>query len=392
MGRGGHRGHPAKAGPARENARRPQAVVAPKARETYFFRSAMDTVATIGPIALAVPQHRLTQDDVKQAVAALVPLASDRREAVFALFDAAGVNQRHSVLPLAALHRRRDLTETMDLYRTHAVALARQVASECLRRAELPPAAIDLIISVSCTGVMLPSLDAYLANDLGFRPDVRRLPITELGCLGGAAALSYARDFVAAHPGANVLVVSVELPTLSFQSHDLSPANLISTALFGDAAAAALVSGRHAGGARILDTASHLFPGTLEALGFDLESDGFHVVLGRELPGLVRADIARLVDGLLARNGLERRQLRAFALHPGGRRILDAVEEQLQLAPEDTRPSREILRSHGNLSSATVFFVLDEWMTRRRPPAGAHGLLGAFGPGFSSELAVLQWT
>jgi alkylresorcinol/alkylpyrone synthase len=352
----------------------------------------MDTVATIGPLALAVPQHRLTQADVKEAVGALVPLSNDRREAVFALFDAAGVEQRYSVLPLAALHRRRELSETMDLYRTHAVAMGRRVASECLRRAELAPSAVDLVISVSCTGVMLPSLDAYLANDLGFRPDVRRLPVTELGCLGGAAALSYARDFIAGHPGANVLVVSVELPTLSFQSHDLSPANLISTALFGDAAAAALVTGRRVAGPRILDTASHLFPGTLEALGFDLESDGFHVVLGRELPGLVRADIARLVDGLLARNDLSRAQLQAFALHPGGRRILDAVEEKLGLRPEDTGPSRDILRSHGNLSSATVFFVLHEWMTARRPPSGAHGLLGAFGPGFSSELALLQWT
>jgi alkylresorcinol/alkylpyrone synthase len=351
-----------------------------------------DTVATIGPIALAEPQHVLSQADVKAAVGQLVPLAMDRREAIFSLFDSSGVEQRHSVLPLAALHRRRDLTETMDLYRTHAVALGRFVASECLRHAELPASAVDLVISVSCTGVMLPSLDAYLANDLRLRPDVRRLPLTELGCMGGAAALSYARDFIAAHPGANVLVVSVELPTLSFQCQDPSPANLISTALFGDGAAAALVTGRPAGGVRIVDTASHLFPGTLEALGFDLERDGFHVVLGRELPGLVRADIARLVDNLLARNQLSRTDLRAFALHPGGRRILDAIEEQLQLRPEDTQPSREILRTHGNLSSTTVFFVLDQWIRRRRPPSGAYGLLGAFGPGFSGELVVLQWT
>jgi alkylresorcinol/alkylpyrone synthase len=229
-------------------------------------------------------------------------------------------------------------------------------------------------------------------NYISLRRDVRRLPLTALGCGGGPAALSYARDFIAAHPSANVLVVSVELPTLSFQSRDPSPANLISTALFGDGAAAALVRGRASGGVRILDTASHLFPGTLEALGFDLERDGFHVVLGRELPGLVRAHIAGLVGDLLARNDLSRAQLSAFALHPGGRRILDAVEEQLQLTRDDTQPSREILRTHGNLSSATVFFVLHEWMTRRRPPSGAHGLLGAFGPGFSSELAVLQWT
>jgi alkylresorcinol/alkylpyrone synthase len=348
--------------------------------------------ATIGTPALAVPEHVLGQDAVKRAVAEVVPLSRERREAVMALFDGAGVDRRHSVLPVEELLRRRELTETMDLYRTHVIRLGRKVAVECLETAGLRPDQIDMVISVSCTGVMLPSLDAYLANDLGFRPDLRRLPITELGCMGGAAALSHARDFIAGHPEANVLVIAVELPSLSFQRQDLSPANLISTALFGDAAAAVLVSGREMEGARIIDTRSHLFGRTLDALGFDLKSDGFHVVLGRELPGLVRADIRRLVDELLVKNGLTRADLSAFALHPGGKRILDAVEDQLQLRPEDTRPAREVLRLYGNVSSATVLFVLHEWMTARRPAAGAHGLLGAFGPGFSGELAVLQWT
>jgi alkylresorcinol/alkylpyrone synthase len=349
------------------------------------------TVATIGPTAVAVPAHVLSQEAVKRAVAAMVPLRAQRLEAVMALFDGAGVERRYSVLPVEALHDPRDLTETMHVYRTQALELARRVARQCLEEAELGPAAVDLIITVSCTGVMLPSLCAFLANDLGLRADVRRLPVTELGCMGGAAALSLARDFIAGHPGANVLVVAVELPTLSFQRHDLSPANLISTAIFGDGAAATLLTGRSIEGARILDTRSHLFPRTLDALGFDLGHDGFHVVLGRELPGLVRANIAALVDGLLQRNGVQREQLSAFVLHPGGRKILDAVEDQLRLRPEDTQPSRDVLRTYGNVSSATVLFVLQEW-TRRRPPSGAYGLLGAFGPGFSSELAVLQWT
>jgi alkylresorcinol/alkylpyrone synthase len=349
-------------------------------------------VATIGPTSAAVPEHILTQGAVKEAVRGLLPLAPDRLEAVLSLFDGAGVERRYSVLPIDELHQRRDMATTMDIYRTHAIRLGRRVASECLEKAGLGADQIDLVITVSCTGVMIPSLCAYLANDLGFRPDVRRLPITELGCLGGAAALAFANDFIVGHPQANVLVISVELPTLSFQRDDLSAANLVSTALFGDGAAAVLLSGRDLGGPAVVDAQSHLFPHTLDALGFDLKQDGFHVVLAPELPGLVRGDVARLVNELLARNGVPRSSVTAFPLHPGGRRILNAVEDQLGLGPEDTGPSRNVLRRYGNQSSASVLFVLHEWLTERRPTAGSHGLLGAFGPGFSSELMVLRWS
>jgi alkylresorcinol/alkylpyrone synthase len=348
-------------------------------------------LATIARTTTAVPEHVLTQEDVKAAVRKVFPLSRDRLAAVLALFDGAGVDSRHSVLPVAELHQPRDMTRTMAIYREHAVDLGRQVAASCLEGAGLPAEAVDLVITVSCTGVMIPSLDAYLANDLGFRPDVRRLPITELGCLAGASALAHARDFIAGHPGANVLVISVELPTLSFQREDISSANLISTAIFGDGAAAALVTGRPVPGATILETQSHLFPRSLDALGFDLKHDGFHVVLARELPSMVRAEVGDLVAALLARAGVRRDQVSAFVLHPGGRRILDALEDVMAITGGGSAPSREILREHGNLSSATVLFVLHEWMTRLRPPPGAHGLLGAFGPGFSSELMVLKW-
>jgi alkylresorcinol/alkylpyrone synthase len=352
----------------------------------------MTALATIRHTAAAVPEHLLPQHAVKDAVRDLLPFGADRQQAVLALFDAAGVARRYSVLPLEQLRRPRQLAETMTVYRDHAVRLGGRVATECLAGSGVAPAEVDLIITVSCTGFMIPSLDAHLVNTMGLRSDVRRLPITELGCVAGAAALAHAADFIAGHPEANVLVVSVELPTLSFQREDASAANLVSTALFGDGAAAALLTGRHVpGGATILAKQSHIYPDTIGALGFDLQDDGFHVVLARELPDLVRAGIGALVERLLEGAALPRAALSAFVLHPGGRRILQAIEQVLELRPDDTQVSRAVLRDYGNLSSASVLFVLHEFLTGQRPAPGAHGLLGAFGPGFSSELMVLRW-
>jgi alkylresorcinol/alkylpyrone synthase len=220
---------------------------------------------------------------------------------------------------------------------------------------------------------------------------VRRLPITELGCHAGAAALVHAHDYLIGHPGANVLVVSVELPTLSFQGKDASIPNIVSTAIFGDGAAAALVTGGAAPGAEVLGTRSWIFPRSIDALGFDLREDGFHVVLGRELPTMLKSELGGIVDGLLGPAGLRRQDLTSFVLHPGGRRILEAIQDELGFAAEACAPSWDVLRDYGNLSSATVLFVLDEWLHRRRPPAGSHGLVAAFGPGFSTELLLLRW-
>jgi predicted naringenin-chalcone synthase len=197
---------------------------------------------TIVQTATAVPAHVLDQDTIKRALCELLPLSPRKLEAAMALFDHALVERRHSVLPIAQLRTRRTLSATTRVYREHAVELARVVAERCLTEAGVAAAEVDLVISVSCTGVMIPSLDAHLANDLHLRPDIRRLPITELGCVAGAAALNRAHDYLRGHPEGHVLIVAVELPTLSFQRDDTSLAQLVSTALFGDGAAACLVS------------------------------------------------------------------------------------------------------------------------------------------------------
>jgi alkylresorcinol/alkylpyrone synthase len=328
---------------------------------------------------------------VKQAVQQVFQFEPRRLAPIMALFDHAQVARRYSVFPLDELIRERSLTQTNQDYQEHAIALGRKVAVDCLAQAGLQPADIDMLITVSCTGYMIPSLDAYLVDDLGFRPNVRRLPITELGCIGGVMALSRAREFVRAFPETNVLVVAVELSSLTFQPRDRSQANLVSGALFGDGAAAALVTGHAIRGMQIVDTASHLIPDTRDAMGFELRDNGFHMVLAKSIPDILRGQIRPLVIPFLERHNLRPEELAGYLLHPGGKKILDYLEQEFHIERQKSQPSWDVLRDYGNLSSATILFVLREWLTRQRPDSGAYGLAAGFGPGLSIELVLLRW-
>ena len=244
---------------------------------------------------------------------------------------------------------------------------------------------------------MIPSLDAYLVDDLGLRPDVRRLPITELGCAGGAAALARARDFLVGFPDARALVIAVELPSLSMQRADLSPANLVSTALFGDGAAAAVLAGGEAarrGGHRRdpRDAVAHLPALRPTRSGFDLQGRrvSHRAVEGR--PGAAQErDRAAGRARWRRAAGWRASSLVCSSCTPAAARSSAFVEEELGLSRADTQPSWDVLRDYGNQSSASVLFVLHEWLTQRRPPAGAHGVLAAFGPGLTTEMLLLGW-
>lgn len=343
-------------------------------------------------VATALPEHCLPQGRVKQVVTDVVDGSASRREALGKLFDHACVDRRFSVLPIEQLRVPRSLSATTALYRESAIALGRRSAADCLRKAALDANAVDLVITTSCTGFMIPSFDAYLADDLGFRADTRRVPLTELGCLGGGAALAQAHEFLSGRPDAHVLIVAVELPTLSFQGTDIRAEQLVSTALFGDGAAAVLLAGaRVSSGLSILASQPHRFPNSTSLLGFDLHDDGLHVVLAKQLPDILRAELAPVVDGLLARAGIARTELQSCLLHPGGKAILLGIEQALGLERARTQPSWDVLREYGNQSSAGVLFVLDRWFSGHRPAAVSHGLLAAFGPGLSAELCLLRW-
>jgi alkylresorcinol/alkylpyrone synthase len=350
-----------------------------------------DTFIRIASTATALPPHEITREDVKRYFGSTFAIDERRLNAMMAVVDNSQVRRRFFIHPVDHIIEPRPLSELTRDYREHAIRLGREVAEAALRNADMTPADVDLIVTVSCTGVMIPSLDAHLMNMMGFRPETRRLPITELGCAAGAAAVARAGDFVRAYPGSTVLVVAVELPSLTFQRRDTSQANLISTILFGDGAAAAVVTGRPGGGPRMLESASYLLPDSIDAMGFDLQDDGFHIVLSKDVPQLIRERIRSIVGATLAKRSLQPGDVAAYVLHPGGQRLLQAVQEELGLTNDDTAPSWNVLRECGNQSSASVLFVLDEWRRTRRVPKGAPALMAAFGPGFSAETVLQEW-
>lgn len=352
-----------------------------------------DAPISIAATSTALPENLLEREQVKYYFRKVFGLDDRRLQAMMSVIDNACVERRYCIFPVEYFVEPRPLEKTTLEYQEHAIQLGEQAAAKCLAEAGLSPADVDMIITVSCTGVMIPSVDAHLINRMGFRSDIRRLPITELGCAAGAAGLARAHDFVKAFPGSTVLLVAIEIPTLTFQRQDLSQANLISCTLFGDGAAAAIVTGRATPGKpNILSSESYLFPESIDAMGFDLKQTGFHIVLSRDVPDLIRGKIGGLVDRFLDAHSLTRETPAAYVLHPGGQKLLRYMQEELGLPQEKVQFSWDVLRQYGNLSSASVLFVLNEWLNRRKLAAGDYGLLAAFGPGFSAEMLMLQWT
>jgi alkylresorcinol/alkylpyrone synthase len=274
--------------------------------------------------------------------------------------------------------------------------LARRAATDALDAARLHPEDVDCIIAVSVTGIAVPSLEARLVPLVGFRPDVKRLPLFGLGCVAGAAGVARAHDYLIGHPDEVVLLLSTELCSLTLQHDDDSMANLVASALFGDGAAAVVMLGeqraRRTGlpGPRVLRTVSRLYPGTEDAMGWDVGGGGFRVVLSPEVPGIVREHLREDTEKFLADDGLTVNDIGRLVAHPGGPKVLTAMAESLGRPDSDFAVTWDRLAQTGNLSSASVLHVLQGTM-EQRPEPGETGLLVAMGPGFCSELILLSW-
>ena len=285
-----------------------------------------------------------------------------------------------------------------DIWIKVAQELGEQALCVALQNAGLQPSDLGALLFTTVTGVASPSIDALLINRMGLPANIRRTPIFGLGCVAGAAGIARASDYVRAYPTQAAALVSVELCSLTLQREDLSVANLISSGLFADGAAAVIVtgpefasSGPEISGPKILATRSVFYPSTEEMMGWNISEKGFRIILSTEVPTLIRQNLGRDVDAFLADNGHKRSELKSFVLHTGGPKVLDASADALGLHNGQLDASWDCLRKVGNLSSASVLVVLEDVMKNRRPEPGTLGLLAAMGPGFCSELLLLQW-
>ena len=338
--------------------------------------------AQIAGLATSVPAVQVRTDEIAQAISRL------RGRGLHSPVPGEG-GTRYFVEPLASLMAQRSISEQTDAYLEHARILARRACCAALERSEVDRDSIGLVIGVSCTGFVLPSLDAELIPILGLRQDVARLPITELGCGGGVAGLARAADYLRAYPQRSVLLFSVELPSLTFRPEDRSVDNLVATMVFGDGAGAAVLRGGGVPGQWTLEQwGTQLVPAGARQLGYELRDGGLRVVLSRELPAVVEANLGGAVDGFLAGSGFTRSDVDIVAAHPGGTRIFEAIERALDLGAAALTVSRDVFSRYGNASSAGIFFVLD---ALRPPERDSRALAIAFGPGLSIEMALLRY-
>ncbi len=303
------------------------------------------------------------------------------------------VGGRHLALPIEAYPGLAGWGEANDAWIRVALDVGEAAVRRALASCGLGPADVDALYFVTVTGVATPSVDARLVNRLGLRPDVKRVPIFGLGCVAGAAGVARAADYVRAFPREVAVLLSVELCSLTLQREDLSVPNLIASGLFGDGAAAAVVVGheRPEPGPRVVATRSVFYPDTEGVMGWDISERGFRVVLSAAVPEVTRRFLRRDVDAFLAEHGLARRDVVSWVAHPGGPKVLEAMQQALELEDGALEAAWRTLREKGNLSSTSVLLVLEEALAGARPPAGAPGVLLAMGPGFCSELVLLEW-
>jgi alkylresorcinol/alkylpyrone synthase len=360
-------------------------------------------VSKIAAVRVALPEHVYRQEQVTEALAEVVlgdePPGSARRELMQRLHTAAGVRTRHLALPLESYRDLGGFGAANDVWIDVGVRLGEQALAGAMVDAGLVPSDVDLIMTTSVTGLAVPSLDALIAHRLGLRDDVKRMPLFGLGCLAGAAGVARIHDYLQGHPDDVAVLLSVELCSLTLQRADDSTANLVGSGLFGDGAAAVVLMGERRAAAagfgrapRVVATRSRLYPDSQQIMGWDIGASGFRLVLSPAVPDIVDEYLRDDVDRFLTAHGLAVADVATWISHPGGPKVIEAIVRALDLKPEALDVTRDSLATVGNLSSSSVLHVLQQTLAVRDPIApNRPAVMLAMGPGFSSELLLLDW-
>ncbi len=346
----------------------------------------------IHTVAKALPQYSRPTEEILPFLDVWLHGQEERfQRKVRKIFENAAVDKRYSIMSAEEVFTHTSFEDKNKIYSREVRKLGKEVLEKALQKSGWEPKSIDYIITVSCTGIMIPSLDAYIINDLGLRQDIVRLPVTEMGCAAGVSGTIYAKNFLKANPGKRAAVIAIESPTATFQHTDYSMVNVVSAAIFGDGAACLLMSSKEEDqGPEIVDEAMYHFYDATTMMGFSLRNSGLQMILDKEVPDKIKAHFPYIINPFLEKNNIEIKDVNHLIFHPGGKKIVMTVEELFGALGKNINDTKEVLRLYGNMSSATVLYVLERFM-EREIPKGEYGLMLSFGPGFSAQRVLLKW-